>query len=218
VTDSTYRQAKLTKAVALAELGIGIARHLGEGWYSQGEEDWGARLRGPGGMHLLVQPAGYTEVLQRVTVSGIRPPDSPYLRASDTRGRQIGVAVARGPATIAAEITRRLLPGYGELLAEAYAYIERQASDQAQQDAVVDDLIGVLPGSTRSTTSARGSSQVQVHLDRPTRDGRTTSAGTATVWSAGREVQLELRGLPPGLAVKVLAVLAAERPAVAVAA
>jgi hypothetical protein len=55
---------------------------------------------------------------------------------------------SRGPAVIAREITRRLLPAYTEALDKVQAHIAKRADDQANRARAAERLAALIPGSS----------------------------------------------------------------------
>ncbi len=103
-----------------------VAAHL-DG-FTAVHRDHNACLRGPDGQELWLHPMWNHP--GRVEIGGHYPPcDETYRLPS----HKITVAVARGPQTIAKEITRRLLPAYQHDLKIAHDRIAQTARDHQQR-------------------------------------------------------------------------------------
>jgi hypothetical protein len=192
-TTSTSRQD-------LDELARQIAGELGDGWQVEAFDDgWSGRIKvtNPGVGHRLLLGRFYDTPAGKLCVQGLLPNrgTSYYYRG---RPPSIRVAERRGPAVIAKEIVRRLLPGYRTSLAEANEHCahvdarKRQATECARRlAAVLAD--GVVRGDNRAGVGA----EVLGH------------AGTVPVAVDiyGDEVSIGLRQVPADLAAALLAQL-----------
>lgn len=122
-------------------LARGIAAHLGG--FSVEVNDWMVRLRGPGGEELSVRRA--RQHPGRVVVHGCYPDIDAALGMP---AHEITAAASRGPAAIAADITRRLLPGYRASLTQVHDRIARRDWDDTQRAHVAARLAAAIPGAT----------------------------------------------------------------------
>lgn len=215
---SAYQQhlaAERAKAADLLRLAHDTAHALGTDWRAQRDaEDRGrVYLHGPDG--LLVQLAypphqGYA----RVEASGNTPAD---VRAAGTQlgntygywvhGHTISVRADRGPAVLAREVTRRLLPGYTAEVATLRTRVAGALANANARQALADELAGILTGIPAATD----------HQGRPATSLTWSPTGTGyarvEVGYDGASVRLEGVVLPAALARRVLAVLAQGEPA-----
>jgi hypothetical protein len=141
----------------LVELARAVASHL-DGFTVRTVDDFGYTLR-------LDHPDGRGLYLHRqhndggrVEIVGAYPHSDYYFRADEHVS--ITVAIARGPAVIAREITRRLVPVYTEVLGKIHAHIAKQAADHASRTQAAKRLAALIPGASihddgRHTTTVR---------------------------------------------------------------
>ncbi len=129
----------------LARLARAVASHL-DGFTARTVDDFGCRAR-------LDHPDGRSLYLHRqykdggrVEIAGVYPHSDYYFRTGEHVS--ITVAIARGPAVIAREITRRLLPAYTDVLGKVQAHIAKQADDQANRARAAERLAALIPGSS----------------------------------------------------------------------
>jgi len=100
----------------------------------------------------------------RVEISGHYPHSDYYFQPGEHL--RITVAIARQPAAIAREITRRLLPGYVQVLAKVRAHLARQAADDTHRAQLAERLARLIPGASvhddgHHTTTIRWSASGQ---------------------------------------------------------
>jgi hypothetical protein len=157
-------------ALDCSALATATAQHLGEGWTcsstSRWRDEWWQKLSHTDGRALTLTT---THDVERVTVHGIYPTPNDLAGSSFPR---ITVRASRGPAVIAAEITRRFLPTYDLLHAEA----KIQAAPHWKREEVVreqaDEIASLLPAGRRDPDSGT------VHFTLPERAG----SGVITVY------------------------------------
>jgi hypothetical protein len=126
----------------LARLARALASHM-DGFTARAVDDFGYRVR-------LDHPDGRSLHLHRhykdgsrVELAGIYPHSDYYFRNGEHVS--ITVAIARGPAVIAREITRRLLPTSTEVLGKVQAHIAKQADDQTNRARAAERLAALIP-------------------------------------------------------------------------
>jgi len=141
----------------LAELARAVACHL-DGFTARTVDDFGYRLRldHPDGRGLYLHRRHNNG--SRVEIVGAYPHSDYYFRTGEHVS--ITVAITRGPAVIAREITRRLLPVYTEVLGKIHAHIAKQAADHASRTQAAKRLAALIPGASihddgRHTTTIR---------------------------------------------------------------
>ena len=177
----------------MAELAAKVAVHLDGFTVDPTDPDQrrvGAYLSdGPRRLHL--RPAGQPG---RVVISGVFPPADHDWRP----GRpHITVAIARGPTTVAAEITRRLLPHYTEALARVLDAIAVQQANHAAQRDRAARLAGLLPDA-RPHRAGRHRTEVRWY-------GPGAVSGTVDLlYGDGATVNLQLDRVPFELAWRML--------------
>jgi len=188
----------------LRDLGRAVARHLA-GFTVQVISDYGdvVRLDHPDGRRLHLRRLWNNQ--GRVEISGAYPQSDYHLRAADHVS--ITVAVSRGPAVIATEINRRLLPAYAEVLGKVQAHLAQQAADHASRAQVAERLAALLPDASihddgRSATTVRWSAS----------DGGPMGSGHVELRNGGTRATLEAR-LPAATVERLAAVLASLAPA-----
>jgi hypothetical protein len=141
----------------LAELARAVAVHL-DGFTAHTVDDFGYTLRldHPDGRGLYLHRQHNNH--SRVEIVGAYPHSDYYFRTGEHVS--ITVAVTRGPAVIAREITRRLLPVYTEVLDRIHGHIAKQATDHANCTRAAKQLAALIPGASihddgRHTTTVR---------------------------------------------------------------
>ena len=171
-----------------------VARYLpGGGWAPDASWDGcGAILAGPDGarLHLTGPRDG------KVHVSGCFP-------MTDMRVKSCGINVgaARPPAVIAAEITRRLLPGYLGQLRQVNEHNDREERDRETRAQVIGKFAAMFPGSHVRTAGHRGMYT----------EALLNGGGSVEAYGAASTVKIELRSIPADVAAAMLAVLAGSR-------
>jgi hypothetical protein len=189
------------RRAAVRERAPQIAAALGPDWAVDVTADTpGVHIAHRDGRRLLFLRVPYNAP-GRLAISGVYPPvDSVYGRDADPV--QITVGVDRPAEAVAREITRRLLPGYEPLLAQAVEQAQQRAAEAAQRDHAVERLCQALPG-TRPITRERHH-WPKVALSLHSRPG--SWQGSGEVYPGGT-VQLTMHSLPADLAVALLETL-----------
>jgi hypothetical protein len=192
----------------LRALARGIAEHL-DGFRLVTDDELGhaAWLEHPDGRRLFLRRQGGQD--GRVEIRGAFP-DSDYPFEPGERPRPLTVAAGRSPVAVAGEITRRLLPGYAQVLASVQARIARQAADHTSRIRVARRLAAILPG---ATVRDDGRHVVTVHWSVP---ARSIGSGEIELRRAGALARLEADSLPIATIERLaeaLADLAAATPA-----
>jgi hypothetical protein len=173
-------------------LSVDIARHLDGGWTPAHDDDtYGAALVS-GDMRLYIEPGRQDGRLSihgtypRIREAGVRP---------EYAAEPITVRDDRGAEAIAGEITRRLLPGYAAGLAGHLSDLARRDAAGAANRATAERIakaLGAVLNNDGATVTLRG-------------DG---IYGTMRAWNDGTEVNIEVRSVPAGMAVKIAQLIA----------
>lgn len=119
------------------------------------------------------------------------PPSDYHLRGADRH--QITVRVDRGAAVIAAEIGRRLLPGYEQTLTRVRDWETRRAAEATTRARVAEQVLAVLPGAYLSGLAGHNDTIVGWHspVDRAGHSGRIRFLGDA------QTAEIDARPCPP---------------------
>ena len=134
----------------------------------------------------------------RLDVSGCFP-----RTAMRVKHCSISVGAARPPAVIAAEVARRLLPGYRAALAEVAEYEAAVSAAQLQRDVLAARITGLFPDGAATLPShcqSAGRTEIVLHLG--------GAGGWVKFCGAGLEVEFDRLRVPADAAVDMLAVLA----------
>jgi hypothetical protein len=184
----------------LRALARGIAEHL-DGFRLVIDNELGhaAWLEHADGRRLFLRRQGIDG--GRVEIRGVFP-DSDYPFEPGERPRPITVAAGRSPAAVVRETTRRLLPGYAQVLARVQARIARQATDHQSRVRVAERLAAIIPG---ATVRDDGQHVVTVHWSAP---ARSIGSGDIELRKAGALARLEADSLPVATIERLAAVLA----------
>jgi hypothetical protein len=172
------------------------AAHLG-GWRVRPSEGRGHILSGPAGEELLLQRMWKDR--SRVLVTGGYPAGEDTWRLPV---HEITVAAARGPAVIAREIGRRLLPGYRADLAQHTEQAARLAACDRQRAQRVAALFAAIPGATVTDGPAHASIVSWPHTE-------AAGRGSIRLSGDGSTTSIELTAAPAQLAASIAAVVAA---------
>lgn len=208
--------AEVIAGAELTELARRVAALLGTEW-SAGPGAWleERMLHGPDQAQLRF--TGLKDKPGRISISGWYPATRKTLTGKDYR--DITVAASRGAEVLAREITSRLLPGYLETLREVIE-CELTAADQyagrVKLLAEVERLFGAMPTERKSYTSVTDYSQeARFHLAGTITRPYGFTAPHVSVEASGTPnvLKLELSTIPVDVAMRMLAVLAAEYPA-----
>jgi len=171
-----------------------VARYLPGGRWAL-EASWdgcGSILAGPDGarLHLTGPRDG------KVHVSGCFP-----MTVMRVTGCGINVGASRPPAVIAAEISRRLLPGYLGQLRQVAEYNDAEERDRETRTQVIGKIAAMFPGSHVRTAGHRGMYT----------EALLNGGGTVEAYGDAGTVKLELHSIPADVAMAMLAVLADAR-------
>ncbi len=156
-------------------------------------------LAHPDGRALDIYPITGTA---RAAVRGIYPPTRMDIRSWP----EITVAIARGPRALAAEITRRLLPGYTSTYHQLTRHNEADHADQQAREAAAQLLAGQLPGAAISRADPDGITTVRWA-------GTSSQGGAIRLSGDGRTASLNLRDIPLAAAVRIAGTLATSQAA-----
>ncbi|MFG1865464.1 hypothetical protein [Microbispora bryophytorum] len=126
------------------ELVIEVAEHLG-GFTPLIRAGHPAYLLGPAGARLVVHPLWSQR--GRIRVLGVFPDGSRSV-LPDQKRHEITVTAARGAASIAKRIERRLLPGYRTDLATCRERLAARAVQDGTRAELVEALAELLPNAT----------------------------------------------------------------------
>jgi hypothetical protein len=145
---------------------------------------------GPDRMRIQIRPARQRG---RLVIGG----SYPYIPGRSPRHGRIEITVAadRGPAVIAREITRRVLPEYGKLLAALLAELAEEAQMLDARNVLAERIRWAVTGARVS----HGETSSEVSLD-PGRSARISYRAD--------EVSLELKWLPVDAAMKIIEIVA----------
>jgi hypothetical protein len=181
-----------------------VAAALGDGWQA-GRDDWQTTLYHvdtAAELHLTLLAKYHATPPARCAVAGLYPDrrggDEVTAPVYGMERPQITVALSRGPAAIAAEIRRRLLPDYYTTCAAVRQVHAQRAADKAARDALVVELHAILPNAWQGQYPSRDGSTVvgwrgsQGHLS-----GRVRFVGAAD------EVEIDAR-VPRAVALAML--------------
>lgn len=124
-----------------------VATELGDGWTVDTSPAFaeypGAYLDGPNGARLYIR-ADWRNA-DRLEIGTIYPDGARDVYPS-AEYRKIGAGRGRGPAVIAREITRRLLPEYLPELERVTAGIAKNGRAAESREAFARQLVDILPG------------------------------------------------------------------------
>jgi hypothetical protein len=163
---------------------------------ADGSDAW--LTRGPERLRIVASQAAPGSV----TIIGIFPPSRHLVRAG-IRAR-ITVNASRGPAAIAGEVTRRLLPAYRELLAAVQARNAADAAAAGVRDAVVAAITAVFPSEPGSqVTFCRRPDCTVLYVNTACGWGQVRISGDAAM------VELQFSDVPAAAAVPMLAAMLA---------
>ena len=177
----------------LAELAVKVGRVLGMPL----DRTWdghGVRLGTEGNGLYLHEPYNQRG---RVDIRGWFPSSSRWFSGERAN---ITVRADRGPEVIAAEVTRRLLPGYREAAGKAREWL---AADQAEKQArarLAACITGLFPDGVASMPShmqSDGRTEVCLHLP-------GTMGGYVKFYRDGHDVEFERFRVPAAVALRML--------------
>lgn len=129
-----------------------VVPELGEGWTVDTSDTWaeyrGTYIDGPDGARLFLSLSWRDS--SRLVIDGNYPREAHDVTYPRLEQVEITVSRDRGPAVIAREITRRLLPKYLEELTRARAAIARNDDYNARTLATAEKIAAEIPGATVS--------------------------------------------------------------------
>lgn len=137
----------------------------------------------------------------RLVVTGIYPPT----RLERLHRASITVRIDRGPAAIAREITLRLLPGYLAELGRVSDHTARETRDGGLREALGAEVTRLFGGDSFTRDAGW-----QGHGTEAVFQAAGGAGGTVRMSGDAVRVALDLRGVPSGTALRMLALLAAE--------
>jgi hypothetical protein len=200
---------EIDSGAAFAELVAQVAASLGEPWRIDTDPAWadhhGRQLIGP-------QVAGHPARLffyppwnrhDRIAIQGSYPRDTAVHSRAAVRV-EITVARERGPAVIAREITRRLLPTYLEALAAVAASLAAEDAAKQARRAVATRLGAILSVEPDSHHADPDRDRVHVRVG--------DAFGHVAIGYSAADVRIELHAVPVAAAKAMLnALVATER-------
>jgi len=162
------------------------------------DHEWAKEYRhnimadGPEGMRICIEPG---RKAGRLAIHGTYP----YIpgRHAGTRLKRVEITVAasRGPDAIAREIERRVLPEYRKILAGYHAELGEEEEMRRRRDAFAAKILRIAPGAT--ATHDQSASYADFGQGKNARIGYRADS-----------VNLELRWLPPDVALRIIEIAA----------
>jgi hypothetical protein len=161
----------------LAQLVAAVVAELGAGWSIVGEEDRDARKIQQGDVVLYFREEAYGSQKGRVEVAGsywhlaegvkggYRSPRDYGVVKYDQREPSIGVAGTRGPAVIAKEIQRRLLPEVERITAAMKVKVAEELERQATSLLNAQRFAALLGGEVRADQGYGSAREVPVYAN-----------------------------------------------------
>ena len=178
-------------AAGIGQYAAELATRLGHGWHPRPAARPGMAVVGhPDGRAILIQPG---PAAGRLCISGQYPPG--WDVRHDEYTVTITVSAARAPASVAAEIRRRLLSRYEPILARAQAAIALARRESAGRDLLAARLVAAVPGATTDGMQPRDHG-ITVYLP---------GHAEAVIAAGGTTVSLSLPGLTAAAALRLLA-------------
>lgn len=169
-------------------LAINVAAALGADWRSV-PGNRSAYVEHRDGRRILLDGRGQ-QGPGTIRLVGCFPP------GTDRPGEAIAVPASRSAASIAADITSKLMPGYERALAEVRERLGTKACYTAAREALAARVLQ-LPGTSRR--GAVGGEAVFIQLP--------GALCTATIRGDGSAMSISLIGVPAETALKILALL-----------
>lgn len=176
-----------------------VATELGEGWSVEVDADTAennATLLGPDGARVFMHLPMYGNT-DRFEITGWYGWQKIRDMYPEPKRVSINVGRMRGPAVIAREITRRLLPEYLPELERVNAWLVKRGESEATRDAVAADLFALAgdePGPHAQHT---------VYVKNAARNGGITRMTVGL----GGSIDVERMYLTPAQARRVIAIL-----------
>lgn len=175
-----------------------VAAHLPDTWdVTAGTFDETIALVRPGGHRVLLET---DRTGHRIVATGTFPPEAE--RGLRLQRHEISVRADRGPAALAAEIARRLLPAYGTDLQTAQDRLREKNEQARRRRAHVERLLSTLSGDSYVPAHENGDDRVGVTWYR--QDARSSKI---TLHGDGATGTLELNGLPFPLVQEICALI-----------
>lgn len=187
--------------------GQDVAKELGGSWHAAPHHFWNevVVVEQPDGHRILLMH-GRTD--ERVYARG-ELPDAANVR--DIR-HEISVRTDRGPAVLAADITRRLLPDYGKDLAAAQKFLREKEQTARARARKVRQLTGALSGDVRTPAHMRSDLWTTIQWYTP---GAAVREHRIKVLGDGSRAELTLAALPFPLVKEICELLARHERAAA---
>lgn len=181
------------------------------GWVDEGERPWSMHLTHASGVRLLLSQAGgmYSRSGKvEVSTSDVYPDgfkfhSTVYVGSDDPQSADIRVSYSRGAGAVAGEITRRLWDKAQARHAFVQEAVDRHLSYRSRIDAAADAFEQAMPEGWRRHTGQ--------HADPERPEFYGPHHMKATARSDGMRLNLDLVEVSPQLAVKIAALIAADR-------
>lgn len=184
-----------------------VATELGGSWHASPHYwDEAIAVEHPGGHRIVLEPS---RTDGRICARG-ELPDAANVR--DSR-HEISVRTDRGPAVLAAEITRRLLPDYDKDLAAAQRFLREKEQTARARARKVRQLTGALAGDVRTPAHLKSDQWTTIQWYTP---GATVREHRIKVLDDGSQAELTLGALPFGLVKQICKLVARHERAAAV--
>jgi hypothetical protein len=188
-------------AAQLRRLAAGIAAAFGDGWrYAPGPSSTMVFAEHHDGRRLSLSTAPGFAAEGRARVTGAFPPSWRLRRGERCEAT---IALRRDPREAAADLRRRLLPGYETLLKQAVADVTAEKLAAADRERVTAQITAAVPGSERRGFG-RTPGSIRVRL--PSSGWKHHADVTDT--NSGTKVDIELHDLDPHVALAMLEALA----------
>lgn len=182
-----------------------VAAELGGSWHASPHPWDGAVAVEHSGGHRIVLEEGRTD--GRICARGVLPADADNVRDIF---HEISVRADRGPAVLAAEITRRLLPDYSKDLAAAQKFLREKEQTAYARARKVRQLTGALSGDVRTPAHLRTDHWTTISWYAP---GADIQEHRIKVLGDGSRAELTLAALPFGLVKQICELLARHKRA-----
>jgi hypothetical protein len=186
-------------------IGPQIAAELGDAWHvdpTWPDDYYGVKLAGPDGMRLFVHIPSHSDHKPAGTVKVSRDYPETQYRFEDGDQAEMFARADRGAATIAKEITRKLLTGFADVMVKVRAADERHANARAARDALaarVYAAIGKNPPlpPTRNGEAYERDLRRATHTDVNLHGFADGISGDLWISYEADRVNVKLTGVPP---------------------